>query len=102
MTHKCFAPENGNPPCPSSVRLGFCRIRMLVIRSPRKDKITKRFSCSEKIISPPPPPPPPPPGGGGGWRGGGGGGGPRMRTCNFLTGHCCLNPPFSKGDFQRN
>jgi hypothetical protein len=31
-----------------------------------------------------------------------GGLGDRMRACNFLTGHCCLNPPFSKGDFTIN
>jgi hypothetical protein len=33
--------------------------------------------------------------------GGRGLGGGRIPACNFLTGHCCLNPPFSQGDFHR-
>ena len=33
------------PLFPSRVRLGFCRIKMLVISSPRNNKFTKRSSC---------------------------------------------------------
>jgi len=43
------------------------------------------------------PTPSPPASGGEGWGEGG-----RTTACNFLTGHYCLNPPFTKGDLNRS
>ena len=121
MNHKCFTPEDENPPCPSSVRLGFfkggCALYAVkqCINSLTHFLLRKDYFPLTLTLSPiggegkkwnqlnvlwllnlsTSSTPSPPASGGEGWGEGG-----RTTACNFLTGHCCPYPPFSKGGFK--